>query len=181
MSDFFLWLPFILWILWNINFLRWFIISVQRKENYEIAMSIAMELLFTTIFIGNYLDPIISGNLILQIAGNIMLWFGFFFIYLYQRRILKKLGGGPPNNYESTTILIESGWFKIMRHPMFFCGIISNIGCFLVGISILSLIFIPVSIGLCIISAYWEEKLNLQKFGNAYKEYMKRVKRWGLI
>jgi len=181
MSNYFLWIPLILWLLWNINFAKWLLDSIKRKIDYEIAMSIAMELLITTICLNCYLDPLIYENLLLQIIGCSIMWFVFFFIYIYQRILIKKMGQGPPEDYEDTTVLIKSGWFKIMRHPMFFGGILSNIGCLLVRITWLSFICVPISIGLCVISSFWEDKINIKKFGEEYKDYMKTVKRFGFI
>ena len=181
MVEILFWLPLILWMVWNVNFIRWFIDSLKRKVNYEIAMSIATELFFTTLFLNYYLNPLIPENFILQLIGFSLMWFGFFFLFLYQRYLLKSFGEGPPEDYEDTTVLITSGWFKLMRHPMFFCAILMNLSTLLVKITILSFILVPFSVGLCILSAHWEEKLNIQKFGVDYLDYMKKVKRWGII
>lgn len=159
--------------------IHWLIPSIREQENHEIAMSVATSLFFTNLLLNAYIDPLVPEILIFQYIGMMIMWFAFF-IYISQFFIMLRLGKGE-KDWEDTTVLITSGWFKVMRHPMYFACIICNLSLFFTKITWLNLIFPPISIFLCIISALLDEEINLKKFGNEYSEYMKKVKRFGII
>jgi len=74
--------------------------------------------------------------------------------------------------------LINKGVYRISRHPMYFGGFLEYVG---IGIASTSWIFL-----LC--AAVWiitwrigvvnEERSLIEKYGNAYREYMNRTPRW---
>ena len=73
--------------------------------------------------------------------------------------------------------LVDTGIYKYIRHPMYFCGLL-----FIIGQSLL----IPNQIGnisnLLVIYLFWtgripdEEKMMLKEFGDKYREYIKKTK-----
>lgn len=81
---------------------------------------------------------------------------------------MKKFGEGE--HWEDTSVIIEKGWFKYMRHPMYFGLAIANIGVILWIPSFFSLIFTIISLILCFLSSIWEDKANIEKFGDVYKD-----------
>jgi len=64
---------------------------------------------------------------------------------------------------------------------MYFGLAIANIGVITWFPSFFSIIFALISFILCLISSIWEDKVNIDKFGDAYREYMKKVKLWGIF
>ena len=73
---------------------------------------------------------------------------------------------------------ITTGIYSISRHPMDFGNIVAIVGT---GIACASWVFLLlgiVGITLMNMSAVQEESFCLQKFGNAYQEYMNRTPRW---
>lgn len=73
---------------------------------------------------------------------------------------------------------ITSGVYRISRHPMDFGNFVAIVGT---GIACASWVFLLlgiVGIILMNMSAVTEERFCLEKFGNAYQEYMERTPRW---
>jgi protein-S-isoprenylcysteine O-methyltransferase Ste14 len=73
---------------------------------------------------------------------------------------------------------ITTGVYSISRHPMDFGNIVAIVGT---GIACASWVFLLlgiVGITLMNMSAVYEERFCLEKFGNAYQEYMNRTPRW---
>lgn len=167
----------ITWIVLMIYFMRWLVWAIKEKSKYEASMCLAMTLYFTSIMLSIYFKQVYD-NILLFVFGMTICGFGIF-IFISQLIIMKKLGQGE--NWEDTKILIIKGWFKYMRHPMYFGLAIANIGIILGISTLLTLILAPTSILFCLLSSIWEDQENLEKFGNSYEEYKKKVKLWGII
>ncbi|MFX1586872.1 MAG: hypothetical protein ACFFC1_01850 [Promethearchaeota archaeon] len=58
---------------------------------------------------------------------------------------------------------------------------VANIGVNIWIPSFFSIIFALISFFLCLTSSIWENKVYKDKFGEAYKENMKKVKLWGIF
>ena len=74
--------------------------------------------------------------------------------------------------------IISSGLYKIVRHPLYLSGIILGIGLVLLSLSASSLSqLIEAVLGIiCLFFASrTEDNYNIEKFGNQYKEYMRKV------
>ena len=170
-------IPLIIWIAIMIYCSYWVISVLKMKTKYEISEALAMAFYFTAAFLGQYFELIFQ-NLILTIIGFVLIFLGIG-IFVSQVIIMKKFGEGE--HWEDTSVIIEKGWFKYMRHPMYFGLALANIGVVLWILSFFSLIFAIISFVLCLLSSIWEDKVNIEKFGKAYKEYMKKVKLWGII
>ncbi|MHA1491355.1 MAG: methyltransferase family protein [Promethearchaeota archaeon] len=173
-------LPLVSWLIWMVYcIIHWTIPSIVKKEKHEVAMSVAITLFLTTLLLSAYIEPLVPEVYFLQIIGQLVMNFALF-IYIYQFIVMLKRGRGE-KDWEDTTVLIKSGFFKIMRHPMFFACIMCNIATYFSKITWLSLFLPPISIFLCVLSSSWDEKLNLKKFGEEYENYMKKVKRFGIF
>ena len=73
---------------------------------------------------------------------------------------------------------ITRGVYSISRHPMDFGNIVAIIG---IGIACISWVFLLLGIvGITLMNmlAVTEERFCLERFGNAYQEYMNRTPRW---
>jgi len=80
-----------------------------------------------------------------------------------------------------TSVLVDSGIYAIVRHPMYLSFILLTISLILISQHWLSLIFgIPIVIYFYL-SMGREERSSIEKFGDDYKRYMKRVPRMNLI
>lgn len=90
--------------------------------------------------------------------------------------ILKKKGGvGKGRSYVHTSVLVNTGLYAIVRHPQYTAGILFSLALILV-----SQTWIVAVIGLvCIVLMYLDileaDKHEIQKFGDEYRRYMKKV------
>jgi protein-S-isoprenylcysteine O-methyltransferase Ste14 len=76
-----------------------------------------------------------------------------------------------------TSVVVESGIYAIVRHPMYLSFILFFLSLILISQHWLSLIFaIPITVYFYL-SMGQEEQSSIIKFGDAYKTYMKRVPR----
>jgi len=113
-----------------------------------------------------------SANLVkLVYAGWIIMAFGIIFL-LCSSKSRKK-------GHADSSGLVERGMYAFVRHPEFlghiliiFALVIISQHCFIVGAILIVL--------LCL-AMIDEEKRNIEKFGNAYRDYMKKVPRINLI
>jgi protein-S-isoprenylcysteine O-methyltransferase Ste14 len=90
--------------------------------------------------------------------------------------LLLKRKGKPDNNFENTSLLVKSGIYGYIRHPLY-------LSIFLLGTGIM--LKDPKPVPLCLgvitliavyITARIEEKEMIAKFGDEYKLYMKETK-----
>jgi len=116
-----------------------------------------------------------AGLPVIKIAGYIV-WvlsaiFGWLPIF-----ILKRKGGvRKGKSYVHTSVLVDSGLYAIVRHPQYTAGIL-----FSLALELISQTWLIGAIGLvCIILMYMDilmaDKYEIQKFGDEYKRYMKKV------
>jgi len=123
-------------------------------------------LIIFTVFLYN------SANLAkLVYAGWIILAFGIIFL-LWSSKSRKK-GHGEA--------FVESGMYAFVRHPEFFGHILIIFALVIISQHWVSLIVGAILIVLLGLAMIEEEKRNIKKFGDAYRDYMKRVPRINLM
>lgn len=115
-------------------------------------------------------DPISPFQLISWIFLTGSAYFGIAgFILLLNR-------GKPEKNFENTTVLVKTGLYKYIRHPLY-----SSLLLIGTGIMLKDPASLQVALGVINIIALWytattEEKEMVRKFGEDYSEYMKETK-----
>lgn len=77
---------------------------------------------------------------------------------------------------ERTTVLVTSGIYRHIRHPIYSSVVIGVWGVVLKKVSAASIILALVSIILITITAKIEESENIQYFGDEYRKYIERTK-----
>jgi len=112
------------------------------------------------------------GWLIIFISGV----FGWLPIFTFRYR-----GNIQGKSYVDTTALVDSGVYSFVRHPQYLAGVLISI-----GVSFITLHWLVILLGvLSIIMYYWttfiEEEKNLEKFGDAYRDYQQRVPRLNFL
>lgn len=73
---------------------------------------------------------------------------------------------------------ITRGLYRYSRHPMYIGVFVQYIGIGIASASGLFLLITVISIFLSILVAPAEEKFCCEKYGDAYRQYMKRTPRW---
>jgi len=129
-------------------------------------------LIISTVFLYN------SANLaILLYAGWIIMAFGIIFL-LWSSRSRKK---GHVEEDITREALVESGMYAFVRHPEFLGHILIIFALIIISQHRIGLIIGAILIVLLCLAMIEEEKRNIEKFGDAYGDYMKRVPRINLI
>lgn len=112
------------------------------------------------------------GWLILFISGI----FGWLPIFTFRSR--GKVAG---RSYVHTTVVVDSGIYSIVRHPQYLAGLLINL-----AVPLITWHWLVIILGAASIVMYWwsavvEEEINLDKFGDAYREYQERVPRFNFL
>jgi len=129
-------------------------------------------LIISTIFLYN------SANLAkLLYTGCVILAFGIVFL-LWSSKSRKK---GHVEEDISRGALVESGMYAFVRHPEFLGHILIIFALIIISQHWIGLIVGAILIVLLFLAMIEEEKRNIEKFGDAYRDYMKRVPRINLI
>jgi protein-S-isoprenylcysteine O-methyltransferase Ste14 len=121
-----------------------------------------------------------QGNIPIINAGWVVLWisaiFGCLPIYTFRKK-----GEVKGRSYMMTTKVVDSGVYGIVRHPQYLAGVLISLAIPLISqhwlIAVLGLIAAP----LYYLNTYDEERKDIEKFGDAYKQYMERVPRMNFI
>jgi len=81
--------------------------------------------------------------------------------------------GKPRQNFEDTTELLKVGAYRFIRHPLYASLLAGAWGVSLKHISISCAVMVLLVSAFLHAMAKVEEKENLEKFGDAYRDYMK--------
>ena len=129
-------------------------------------------LIIFTIFLYNF-----ANLMILLYAGWIILAFGIIFL-LWSSKLRRK---GHVEKDITKEALVENGIYAFVRHPEFLGHILIIFALIIISQHWISLIIGTILVALLYLAIIEEEKENIEKFGNAYRDYMKRVPRINLI
>ena len=129
-------------------------------------------MIISTIFLYNSADLVE-----LLYAGWITLVFGIIFL-LCSSKSRKK---GHVEGGIGRESLVESGMYAFVRHPEFLGHILIIFALVIISQHWICVIVGAILIVLLCLAMIEEEKRNMEKFGNAYMDYMKRVPRINLI
>jgi protein-S-isoprenylcysteine O-methyltransferase Ste14 len=81
-------------------------------------------------------------------------------------------------NFENSTRLVTTGLYRYIRHPMYGSLLFLGWGMFLKEINPITVMVILIITIALFITCKVEEKEMKKKFGEEYKEYMKKTKMW---
>ena len=109
-----------------------------------------------------HLDP-------LHITSNILVILGFFLL----ASAWSVLHKAQQNNSLATT-----GWYARCRHPQYMAFIMIMFGFLLQWPTLPTLVMFPVLVVVYVRLAKYEEKMALEEFGDAYRQYMEGTPGW---
>ena len=107
--------------------------------------------------------------------------FAFGIVFLLWSSQSRKKGHVSGEKGISKETLVESGMYAFVRHPEFLGHILIIFALILIAQHWVSLIVGAMLIILLCLAMIEEEKRDIEKFGDAYKDYMKRVPRMNLL
>ncbi len=111
-------------------------------------------------------------------AVHILSWLLLFLsipVAIYSWWQIKQMGK-PSGNLENTTLLVETGIYRFVRHPLYLSLILFSAGATLKRVDVLTAILFVDSLISAYLTAKNEEAENLAKFGVNYKEYINKTK-----
>lgn len=88
------------------------------------------------------------------------------------------LHGRAEDGFENTQILVQSGIYSQIRHPMYLSLVLLGTGVSLKALTQASIALAVVNCIALVATAVREEKETVQKFGSSYSQYMTRTKRF---
>lgn len=150
--------------------------SIVHQVFHIVLFVFGLALMGAFIFYFNY-----GKNLVLKIFG-IFLWVLSAFLVWFPVYTLRKKGGVPKGeSFVKTTKLVTTGIYSIVRHPQYLAGVLLGVSCMLISQHWLVLALGIPFIIIFYIAALDEDKSCIKKFGDSYKEYIKKVPRMNLI
>jgi len=78
--------------------------------------------------------------------------------------------------FEDTSKLVTTGMYKYIRHPLYCSLLLLGFGVFLKKIETIQIIAVIINTVALYFTARAEEREMIKKFGDQYKEYMKKTK-----
>lgn len=150
----------------------WFL-SIKYKRYHGISRFFAFESIFI-LFLLNYdvwfRDPL-SWN---QVLSWILLISSLYPVI--SGYLLLKRKGNPEINFENTSVLVKSGIYGLIRHPLYLSVFLLGTGIMMKDPGRIQLIAGTVNLIAVYITARIEEGEMTDKFGEQYREYMKETK-----
>jgi len=146
---------------------------------------IILYLFLGILFIGQVVFCFISYNgagldFVLYIGWAV---FAFSMVLGWLSRIAFETKGSAPKgeSFIHTSVVVESGIYAVVRHPMYLSFILLIISLVMISQHWLSLIFSIPTIAYFYISMRQEERSSINKFGGDYRNYMQRVPRMNIL
>ena len=174
-------------IVWVVN--AKFIIQAIREHNQSEAYEhIGLPVYCTNLVLGigrPQVAGVFSDLLWLEIIGFILFIPSALLVALplvtLERKGKTKTSASPLFTPSDATLMIHTGIFGVVRHPLYLGTALWSVALMLVFQSILSVI-----LGIVAIACFWmasrkEDEFNTKKFGDSYRKYMKRVPMWNLF
>ena len=104
---------------------------------------------------------------------------GFFTTFSSARNFKKKETTVNPIKPEEASKLVTDGFFKITRNPMYLGMLLFLLGLSIYNGLIVGLVILPLFVGyITFFQIIPEESAMIKIFGEDYKAYMKKVRRW---
>ena len=168
--------------IWIVNG-RWLAYGIRARITSEIYMHIGLGMYFTLLAIELILGPLRGLRLDIswaQVPGFI-LYIPSVYLVAAGMYALKQKGNPENADPTATTTLIDTDIYGVIRQPITLGMFIWTIALILVFQSILSIILGLPSMFCFWMSARKEAEYDIQKFGNEYREYMRKVPMWNLL
>jgi protein-S-isoprenylcysteine O-methyltransferase Ste14 len=150
----------------------WFL-SIKFKRYHGIARFFAFESVFILTLL-NYKVWFINPFSPLQLISWFLLIFSAYVVITGY--LLLKRKGKPDNNFENTSLLVKSGIYGYIRHPLYLSIVLLGTGIMLKDMKPVQLCLGVITLIAVFITARIEEKEMIAKFGNEYRLYMKETK-----
>jgi len=150
----------------------WFL-SIKYKRYHGIARFFAFESVFILVML-NYRVWFVNPLSVNQIISWVLLIISLYAVTTGY--LLLKRKGKPTTNFENTSLLVTSGIYGFIRHPLYLSVFFLGTGVMLKNPEPAQLILGAVNLIAVYITAKIEENEMITKFGDEYRQYMKGTK-----
>ncbi|MBK7134583.1 MAG: isoprenylcysteine carboxylmethyltransferase family protein [Bacteroidales bacterium] len=147
--------------------------SIKYKRYHGIARFFAFESVFI-LFMLNYGVWFVNPLSLNQIISWILLTISLYAVTTGY--LLLKRKGKPTINFENTSLLVTSGIYGFIRHPLYLSVFLLGTGVMIKNPEPVQLILGAVNLVAVYITAKIEENEMIAKFGDEYRQYMKDTK-----
>ncbi len=173
-------------IIWIVNG-RWVAHSARERIAGEIYSHTGLGIFFTLLTLELILGEAgmwTRANIPwLQIVGYILYIPSAFLVFgsMIHLKHKGKSKAGSAFAPHGTTIVVDTGIYGIIRHPMWLGMTIWSIALALLSQSILSIVLSTVAVVCFRMGAIKEDEFNIKEFGDAYREYTRKVPMWNVF
>jgi protein-S-isoprenylcysteine O-methyltransferase Ste14 len=150
----------------------WFL-SIKFKRYHGIVRFFAFESIFILVLL-NIRVWFVNPFSILQLASWILLFISVYVVIT--GFLLLKREGKPDSNFENTSLLVKSGLYGYIRHPLYLSIFLLGTGIMLKDPAPLQLMLAVINLVAVYFTARIEEQEMIAKFGDEYRSYMKETK-----
>jgi protein-S-isoprenylcysteine O-methyltransferase Ste14 len=151
----------------------WFL-SIKHKRYHGIARFFSFESILVLLLMNLKIwfeDPFSVHQLISWILMFLSIYFavaGFL--------LLRKIGKPQGGNFENTSVIVRTGLYRFIRHPLYLSLMLLGTGIMLKNTALPQIIAGVVNIAAIWFTARIEEREMMAKFGSAYSDYMRETK-----
>jgi len=151
----------------------WFL-SIKHKRYHGIVRFFAFESIFILVLLNSpvwFKNPFAFHQVISWILLILSIYFavaGFM--------LLSNMGKPQGGNFENTSVIVKTGLYKYIRHPLYLSLFLVGTGAMLKNPGLRQLLLGAVNLVAVWITARIEEDEMVEKFGNDYRDYMKETK-----
>jgi len=168
---------FIIYVVLMLYIFYWLMAVIRKRMVGEIFEACGLGLYITQIFWSHYW--LMLDIPVLRVVGFVLFLPAAFFVGASFMTLKAK--GKPTDSWESTTAIIESGVYRLTRHPMYLGTAIWSLALVLVIQSLISVMLASVILFCLWMASQKEEEFNLTKFGEEYRKYLDSVPRWNFF
>ncbi len=174
-----MWAYIILAVVWIIIISRWLVPVIRLRQVQEV---------YAVFAVGGLLSMVILGVggvwntyqiRILRIIGLILYIPSLFFVAAAFISLGRK--GKPESGWEASTVIIKTGVFRLLRHPLYLGTAMWSLAVAFVFQSVQSTVVCALVIFCSFMASIKGDTFNIEKFGEKYSEYMKRVPMWNFF
>lgn len=147
--------------------------SIKHKRYHGIPRFFAFESIYLLVLLninGWFHDPFSLNQIISWILLILSAYSGLAGYFLLKRK------GKSSQNFENTTVLVKSGVYSLIRHPLYFSLFLLGTGVMMKDPDPPALILGGINLIAVWFTALTEEKEMIDRFGEPYREYMKETR-----
>jgi len=176
-------IPVIVIAVGSIPILWWSRKSLSHPSSHGFSRFFAFEAILALVainlpnwFVPSFCAQQVVSWLLLVISIVLVLWGVFLLRHLGRSRPTTE--GEPRFDWENTENLVTTGVYAYIRHPMYSSLLFLAWGALLKSVSLVTFVLTGVATVALVLTAKVEEAENIARFGDEYRDYMKRTHRF---